>query len=81
MRTRSQHYRTVRGIRLDIIVHQRMRLYIGRVGEMNLRFFKDDGVWVGQARKNFNGRFDNVRVNKTLDKVVRDTLKYIQEDQ
>jgi hypothetical protein len=77
MRTGS---RQVRGITLDLIKHVHQRMYIARVGDMNLRFFKDGGVWNGQARKNFNGRFNTVRVNRTLDKCVRDILKFIEEE-
>lgn len=80
MGTRSHQHRIVRGVRLDIIIHARMRLYIGRVGEMNMRFFREEGVWTGQIRKNFAGRFESVRVARTLDKTVRDTLKFIREE-
>lgn len=77
MRTGS---RQVYGITLDLIKHAHHQMYIARVGDMNLRFFRDGGVWNGQARKNFNGRFKTVRVSRTLGKCVRDILNYIEEE-
>lgn len=78
--TRSQHDRIVCGLGLDKITHAGKEMYVARIEPINLRFILSYGIWEGQARRNFHGKFKTVGWGSTLRACVELTLNSINQE-